>query len=123
MLFPYFEILACEHALHWGMSREVTRARDTRRDEETQYGVFVRFASPDTQIRELASRLLNTCYRVEVLLGGIFYVSLRFSPVAEGNEESLRSSSIRRLRFPYVFFFCCSSFFSRALKINMNMED
>lgn len=61
VLFPYSEILACEEALHWGISPEVTRARDTRGDEEAQYGVLVRLASPDTQNRELASRLLNTC--------------------------------------------------------------
>lgn len=122
MLFPYSEILACEQALHWGISPEVTRARDTRRDEEAQYGVLLRLASPDTQNGELASRLRNTCYRVEILLGVIFYLSLHFSPVEEGNEESLRGGCMRRLHFPYVFFFFFF-FFSRALKINMNMED
>ena len=86
MLFPYSEILAYEQAVHWGISPEVTRARDTGRDEEAQYGVLARLALPDTQNRELARRLRNTCCRVEILLGVIFYLSLHFSPVAEGNE-------------------------------------
>lgn len=111
MLFPYSEILACEEALHRGISPEVTCARDTRRDEKAQYGVLARLASPDTQNRELASRLPNTCYRVEILLGVIFYLSLRFSPVAEGNEESWRGGCMRRLHFPYVFFFLLLLFF------------
>ena len=34
---PFSEILASEQALHWGISPEVMRARDTRRDEEAQY--------------------------------------------------------------------------------------
>ena len=75
MLFPYSEILACEQALHWGISPEVTLARDTGRDEEAQYGVLARLASPDAQNGELASRLRNTCYRVEILLGVIFYLA------------------------------------------------
>jgi len=123
VLFPYSEILACEQALHWGILPGVTRAWDTRRDEETQYDVLAWLASPDTQNRELASRLPNTCYRVEVLLGDIFSLSLRFSPVA-GNEESLRSGAVfvgyTSLMY---FFFLLLIFFSRALKINMNMED
>ena len=71
-----------------------------------------------------ASRLPNTCYRVELLLGDIFYLSLRFSPVAEGNEESLRSGAVfvgyTSLMY---FFFLLLLFFSRASKINMNMEE
>ena len=108
MLFPYSEILTCEQTLHWGMSREVTGTRHARRDEEMQNGVLARLASPNTQNRELASRLRNICYRVDVSLGGIFYLSLRFSPVAECNEESLRSGFIRRLHFLMFF---SSSFF------------
>lgn len=111
MLYPYSEILACEQALHWGISPEVTRAQDTRRDEEAQYGVLARLASPDTQNRELASRLPNTCYRVGVLIGDIFYLSLRFSPVAEGNEESLRSGAVFIGYTSLMYFFSSSSFF------------
>ena len=90
-----------------GGYRQKLRAPGTREETKKRniYGVLARLASPDTQNRELASRLRNTCYRVDIFLGVIFYLSLHFSPVAEGNEESLRSGCMRRLHLPYVFFF------------------
>ena len=99
------EIKCCSRILkYWPASklfiggyRRETRAPGPREETKRHNVAFSRGLLCQTlKIESLlnASRLPNTCYRGEVLLGDIFYLSLRFSPVAEGNEESLRSGAV-----------------------------